>query len=57
MARTFDLRIDAQRWLTNELVKLDRGEWVSSCHKRVGCPRLRRPDHEGANDRRRGWRG
>ena len=48
MARRFDLRVDAQRWLANELVKLDRGEWVSSCHKRVGCPRLRRPDHEEA---------
>lgn len=27
-SRTFDRRIDAQRWLSNELVKLDRGEWV-----------------------------
>ena len=27
-SRTFDRRIDAQRWLTNELAKLDRGEWV-----------------------------
>ncbi len=27
-SRTFDRRIDAQRWLNNELVKLDRGEWV-----------------------------
>ncbi len=27
-SRTFDRRIDAQRWLSYELVKLDRGEWV-----------------------------
>jgi integrase len=27
-SRTFDRRIDAQRWLTNELAKLDRGGWV-----------------------------
>jgi integrase len=27
-SRTFDRRADAQRWLTNELAKLDRGEWV-----------------------------
>jgi integrase len=27
-SRTFDRRIDAQRWLTNELAKLDRGDWV-----------------------------
>ena len=27
-SRTFDRRIDAQRWLSNELVKIDRGEWV-----------------------------
>ncbi len=27
-SRTFDRRIDAQRWLSSELVKLDRGEWV-----------------------------
>ena len=27
-SKTFDRRIDAQRWLNNELVKLDRGEWV-----------------------------
>ena len=27
-SRTFDRRLDAQRWLTNELAKLDRGEWV-----------------------------
>jgi integrase len=27
-SRTFDRRIDAQRWLTGELAKLDRGEWV-----------------------------
>lgn len=27
-SRTFDRRIDAQRWLTSELAKLDRGEWV-----------------------------
>ena len=27
-SRTFDRRIDAQRWLNNELVKLNRSEWV-----------------------------
>jgi len=27
-SRTFDRKVDAQRWLTNELVKVDRGEWV-----------------------------
>ena len=27
-SKTFDRRIDAQRWLTNELSKVDRGEWV-----------------------------
>ncbi len=27
-SKTFDRRIDAQRWLTNELSKIDRGEWV-----------------------------
>ncbi len=27
-SKTFDRRIDAQRWLNSELVKLDRGEWV-----------------------------
>ena len=27
-SKTFDRRIDAQRWLNGELVKLDRGEWV-----------------------------
>jgi len=27
-SRTFDRRIDAQRWLTNELAKVDRGDWV-----------------------------
>lgn len=27
-SRTFDRKVDAQRWLNNELAKLDRGEWV-----------------------------
>ena len=27
-SRTFDRKVDAQRWLSNELAKLDRGEWV-----------------------------
>jgi len=27
-SNTFDRRIDAQRWLTNELAKLDRGDWI-----------------------------
>ena len=27
-SRAFDHRIDAQRLLSNEFVKLDRGEWV-----------------------------
>ena len=27
-SRTFDRKFDAQRWLNNELAKLDRGEWV-----------------------------
>ncbi|MBA3360348.1 MAG: tyrosine-type recombinase/integrase [Acidimicrobiia bacterium] len=27
-SRTFDRRIDAQRWLRNELAKIDRMEWV-----------------------------
>jgi integrase len=34
-SRTFDRRVDAQRWLTNELVKLDRGEWVDPRAGRV----------------------
>lgn len=34
-SRTFDRRIDAQRWLNNELVKLDRGEWVDPRAGRV----------------------
>ena len=34
-SRTFDRRIDAQRWLSNELVKLDRGEWVDPRAGRV----------------------
>ena len=27
-SKTFDRKIDAQRWLTNELAKLARGDWV-----------------------------
>ena len=34
-SRTFDRRIDAQRWLSNEPVKLDRGEWVDPRAGRV----------------------
>ena len=34
-SRTFDRRIDAQRWLNSELVKLDRGEWVDPRAGRV----------------------
>jgi integrase len=34
-SRTFDRRIDAQRWLTNELSKVDRGEWVDPRAGRV----------------------
>ena len=34
-SRTFDRRIDAQRWLNNELVKVDRGEWVDPRAGRV----------------------
>jgi integrase len=34
-SRTFDRRIDAQRWLNNELAKLDRGEWVDPRAGRV----------------------
>jgi integrase len=34
-SRTFDRRIDARRWLNNELVKLDRGEWVDPRAGRV----------------------
>lgn len=34
-SRTFDRRIDAQRWLTNELAKLDRGDWVDPRAGRV----------------------
>ncbi len=34
-SRTFDRRIDAQRWLSNERVKLDRGEWVDPRAGRV----------------------
>ncbi len=36
--RAFDRKVDAQRWLANELVKLDRSEWVSSCRKRGLLP-------------------
>ena len=27
-SRTFDRKVDAQHWLTSELAKVDRGEWV-----------------------------
>lgn len=42
-SRTFDRRIDAQRWLNNELVKVDRGEWVD--------PRAGRVPFESVADR------
>jgi integrase len=34
-SKTFDRRIDAQRWLTNELTKLDRGQWIDPRAGRV----------------------
>jgi len=34
-SKTFDRRIDAQRWLTNELAKLDQGQWIDPRAGRV----------------------
>ena len=39
-SRTFDRRVDAQRWLTSQLSKVDLGEWVDPQAGRVPFERV-----------------
>ena len=35
-SRSFGRRVDAERWLTDELARIDRGEWVDPDLGRIG---------------------